>query len=86
MFDAGRHRLDSGRFEPANDLVRLQDGGEVEVAWPFAEQQVANGAADEAGCALPGVERLQQPLDARSLEKGIRDRASLVESRSAAKD
>ncbi len=34
----------------------------------FAEQQVADRAADEAGMALLGVERLQQPLDARPVK------------------
>ena len=64
MIDAGRNRLDPRRLESLDHFVGTNPRGEVDVVDRQAEQFVAHRAADIAGQAVVGAERLQQPPDA----------------------
>ena len=68
--EAGRHRLDPRRLEPADHLVGRDPGGEVDVARLEAEQGVAHAAADESRLARRRAKRREQPVHARPVLPG----------------
>ncbi len=65
MIDAGRNGLGPRSLEPTNDLVGQNSGGEIHVVDGEADQLVAHGAADIAGKALVGAERVEHGRGAR---------------------
>ena len=66
--DPGRHGLDPRGLEPADDLLRGEGGGEIEIVGGDPEQGIAHRAADEARPAVLGVERVKQARDAGPVE------------------
>ena len=63
---------DRARTSPPNHLVGKKGRGQVKIAGLFAQQKVANCTADEARGPPPGVKRIQEPLDPRALQEGVR--------------
>ena len=59
MLDAGRHRLDPCLLEAADNFVRPDPRGEIDVADLEAHELVAHRAAHVAGLPLVCAERIQ---------------------------
>ena len=71
MVDPGRDRLDPRRLEPRDDLVGREPGGEIDVADRQAEQLVADRAADVAGQAVVGAERVRAAAPCRGCARHL---------------
>src|SRR5262245_33089850 len=68
VLDTGRHRLEAGRLDQADHLLRQRGRGHVDLADRLAEQRIAHRAADDARLLAGAVERGEQVAQRRLLE------------------
>jgi hypothetical protein len=72
VLDAGGHRLEARRLDPADHFGREHGGGDVDVAVRLADERIAHRAADDAGLLAIAVERGEKVAQRRlSQPRGI---------------
>ena len=70
MLDAGRHRLEACRLDPANHLVRLRRGGDVNIAVRLPKDGVTHRAADHTRLLAGSLERGEEVAQRRLSQPG----------------
>jgi len=82
VLDAGGHRLEAGRLRAPHHFVRQRRGGEVDFASRLADQNVAHGAADDAGLLAVAIEHVHQLAERAACEpRRVGDADRLAPSR-----